>query len=285
MVQEIRVCLATCLSALSLTACQNTSSVAPSPTKINTDILDTTLSKLVTEGSVVGVSALIYSDNQEIYYGDFGDADREADKSWQRDTLATIYSMTKPVAGVTLMSLYEEGLFEMDAPLSDYLPEYGGVKVFSGVRDDGSLMLETPRRPIKVIDIFRHTACFGYGWGDDTVSALMNEAQIMDPSKPLSQFSEELAELPLYCHPGEAWKYSVAVDVQARLAEVITGKPFDQLVQERVLGPLKMTDTSYFVPSEKKSRVAAIYAKGPDGSLTRVPDGFVTLTEPTAIWL
>jgi len=161
MVQEIRVCLATCLSALSLTACQNTSSVAPSPTKINTDILDTTLSKLVTEGSVVGVSALIYSDNQEIYYGDFGDADREADKSWQQ--------------------------------------------VFSGVRDDGSLMLETPRRPIKVIDIFRHTACFGYGWGDDTVSALMNEAQIMDPSKPLSQFSEELAELPLYCHPGEAW--------------------------------------------------------------------------------
>lgn len=272
MLQEIRVCLVTCLSALSLTACQNTNSVAPSPTKINTDILDTTLSKLVTEGSVVGVSALIYSDNQEIYYGDFGDADREADKSWQRDTLATIYSMTKPVAGVILMSLYEEGLFDMDAPLSDYLPEYEEVKVFAGVRDDGLLILETPRRPIKVIDIFRHTACFGYGWGDDPVSALMNEAQIMDPSKPLSQFSEELAELPLYCHPGEAWKYSVAVDVQARLAEVITGKPFDQLVQERVLGPLKMTDTSYFVPSDKKSRVAAIYAKGPDGSLTRVPD-------------
>jgi len=159
--RAIRVGIIICVSALLIAACEGATSIAPSPTKIRADIVDKALSDLVEEASVVGVSALIYSGNQEIYYGAFGQADREADRPWQRDTLVTLYSMTKPITGVTLMSLYEDGLFSLEDPLSKYLPEYADVMVLAGVNPDGSPILETPNRPIKVIDIFRQTACFG----------------------------------------------------------------------------------------------------------------------------
>ena len=137
---------------------------------------------------------------------------------------------------------------------------------------DGTPLLESPHRPIKVIDIFRQTACFGYGSEDLPASTFMNAAQVLDPSKPLSQFSQELAEVPLYCQPGEQWKYGVAADVQARLAEVITGRPYEELVHERVLDPLKMSDTTYFVPPEQKHRLAAVYMRNEEGQLNRHPD-------------
>lgn len=258
-----------------LAACQSQPKVVSPPSEIKADIIDQSLSTLVEEASVVGVSALIYSGDTEIYYSAFGQADREADRPWQRDTLVTLYSMTKPITGVTLMSLYEEGLFSLEDPLSKYLPEYADVMVLAGVNSDGSPILETPNRPIKVIDIFRQTACFGYGWEDLPASKFLNDAQVLDPSKPLSQFSEELAKVPLYCHPGTQWKYGVAVDVQARLAEVVTGRPYEELVYERVLDPLKMDDTSYFVPKNQKPRLAAVYMLNEEGVLNRHPDSEV----------
>ena len=103
----------------------------------------------------------------------------------------------------------------------------------------------------------------------------MNAANVLIPSKPLSQFSEELAKVPLYCHPGEQWKYGVAVDVQARLAEVVTGQPFEVIVHQRVLDPLKMTDTSYFVSPEDKPRLAAVYNTASEGVPRRVPNSEV----------
>jgi len=129
--------------------------------------------------------------------------------------------------------------------------------------------LEAPRRAIKVIDIFRHTACFGYGWEDNPLGQAMRDANLLDPSKPLAQFSRDLAKVPLYCHPGEQWKYGVSVDVQARLAEVVSGQPYEILVQERVLSPLKMLDTGYFVPPSQKPRLAGVYLKDEAGKLTR----------------
>lgn len=261
-----------CVSTLLITACQSGNGSQTIQANFDSDIVDTALTELVGSNSVVGVSALIYSGDDEVYYGGFGQADREADRPWQRDTLVTIYSMTKPITGVTLMSLYEEGLFNLDDPLEKYLPEYADVKVLIGVHTDGTPLLESPHRPIKVIDIFRQTACFGYGSEDLPASTFMNAAQVLDPSKPLSQFSQELAEVPLYCQPGEQWKYGVAADVQARLAEVITGRPYEELVHERVLDPLKMSDTTYFVPPEQKHRLAAVYMRNEEGQLNRHPD-------------
>ena len=269
-----------CLSVLLIGACQpDPESLAPTA-RVDTALLDNTLSDLVDDNAVVGVAALIFLEGEEIYYGSAGMADQEANRAWQRNTLVTIYSMTKPITGVTLMSLYEEGLFDLEDPLAQYLPEYAETKVFSGVDDEGEPILEAPRTPIKVIDIFRQTACFGYGWEDHPSARLMNAAEVLNPSKPLAQFSQELAEIPLFCHPGEQWKYGVAVDVQARLAEVVAGRPFEELIHERVLDPLEMSDTAYLVPAEDKSRLAAVYRSDGEDALSRVPDtevyGFTT---------
>jgi CubicO group peptidase (beta-lactamase class C family) len=265
--------LLSCFAIFALAACQSIGSIPRSSAKIDADIVDAVLFALVEEGSVAGVSALIYSGDQEIYYGNFGQAvqreDEKPGQDWRRDTLVAIYSMTKPVTGVTLMSLYEEGLFDLDAPLSKYLPEYADVQVLAGIDSKGDPVLVAPHRPIQVIDIFRQTACFGYGWEGTPAARLMNEANVLDPSKPLSQFSQELAKVPLFCHPGTQWKYGVSVDVQARLAEVITGRPYEELVQERVLGPLGLSDTGYFVPADQKPRLAAIYIREEDGTLRR----------------
>jgi CubicO group peptidase (beta-lactamase class C family) len=249
-------------------------SASPIPS-IDKTIVDEMLADLVDSGAVAGTSALIYSGGKEVYFGSYGQADREAGHPWKRDTLVTIYSMTKPITGVTLMSLYEDGLFELDDPLSKYLSEYENVKVLEGMNADGSPILVKPNRPIKVIDIFRHTACFGYGWEGTPAAKLMTEANVLDPSKPLSQFSEELAQLPLFCHPGEQWKYGVSMDVQARLAEVLTGRPYAELVQERVLTPLGMTDTAYVVRDEQRPRLSAGYLRGEDGTLSRRSDELV----------
>ena len=268
------------------TACQNTSETVEAPAPVQSQIIDDYLESLVENQSVMGAAGLIYMDGQEVYYGQAGQADREAERDWSRDTLVTIYSMTKPVTGVTLMTLYEEGLFDLEDPLADYLPEFDNVKVLQELDENGDLVLVDPNRPLKVMDILRQTACFGYGWEDHPAARLLNEAAVLDPSKPLAQFSEELADVPLYCHPGTQWKYGVAVDVQARLAEVLAGQPYEDLVTERVLAPLQMTDTSYFVPMSEKSRLAAVYNADGSGTLARVPDetvyGFME-TKPVQI--
>lgn len=272
MIKNIGFGLTLLFCAGAVISCDKIASPSPTQETINSTLVNKALSDLVSEQLVMGASGLIYKDGKEIFYGDAGLADKEKEQKWQRDTLASIYSMTKPITGVTLMSLYEEGLFDLEDPLDKYLPEYANVKVFTGIASDGNPILEAPTRPIKVIDIFRHTACFGYGWGSGPVSTLFNAADVMNPQKPLAQFSQELADIPLYCQPGTQWKYSVSVDVQARLAEVITGRAFEDLVKERVLEPLKMSNTGYFVPEDQKSRLAAVYLRDEAGTLKRSPD-------------
>lgn len=241
----------------------------------NAHLIEQFLQKLVEDNRVVGVSALVYQGEKEIYFGAFGYADKENNSKFTRDTLVNIYSMTKPVTGAALLSLYEDGLIDFEAPLSQYLPEFSHVQVFDSLDKDGNPVLVEPSNPIRVIDIFRHTACFGYGWEGTYPAQQMNAIQPLDPSKPLEQFSKELATLPLYCQPGQQWKYGVSVDVQARLAEVVAKTPYLDIVSERILRPLKMNNTSYFVEAENKHKLAAVYTKNDNSELSRIPNGNV----------
>ena len=258
------------MAMVGFAACQPS---APAKVRFKTSLVDTALSSMVVEEHAIGVSALVFKDGQEVYFGAYGMADREAGRPMSRDAMANIYSMTKPITGVTLMTLYEEGLFELDDPLSKYLPEFENVKVHVGVSDDGTPILEAPVRPVTVLDIMRHTAGFSYGWGEHPVDVELRSASPMDPSKPLSQFSQEIAALPLKYQPGTQWEYSVAVDVQARLAEVLSGQSYEALVQARVLGPLGMGDTAYFV--EDKRHVTPVYMLNGKDGFDREPDDLV----------
>ncbi len=233
--------------------------------------IDAVLRGIVEEGRAVGVSALVHERGREAYFGAFGMADREAGRPMARDTLAQVYSMTKPVTGVVLMSLYEEGLFELDEPLATYLPEYAAMRVHAGEDADGAPILVAPERPILVRDILRHTAGFAAAFEDTAVAKRYRDADVDSRDISLAEMSQRLAAVPLAYQPGTRWLYGISVDVQARLAEVLAGKPFAQLVRERVLQPLRMDDTGFHVPEDRRGRMAAMYEYA-DGRFTRLPD-------------
>lgn len=240
--------------------------------KVKTRI-DSALKAMVDSEKIVGVSGLIVEKGQEVYFNSFGSADREASKPFDRKTIVRIYSMTKPVTGTALMQLYEKGMFQLDDPLSKYLPEYAGTKVFAGVDKKGKPILVEPKRPISVRDITRHTAGFAGGADTTILGKMVREANVLDKNNTLKQMSEKLAKLPLAFHPGEQWAYGISVDVQAALVEKLSGVPFDQYVKANILDPLKMNETRY-VPVDK-NRLSAVYARGEDGKLNRVPDSLI----------
>ena len=236
------------------------------------DRIDATLKNFVDSGKIAGVSALVYEKNKEAYFNAFGFADREANVAMDRNTLVRIYSMTKPVTGVALMTLFEKGAFQLDDSLSKYAPEFSNMKVYTGVDSAGALMLTPATRPITIRDITRHTAGFGSNPQLPGVKELFEESSPMAKENTLSQMAEKLGKLPLMFHPGEQWAYGPSVDVQAFLVERISGKPFDQYLQETIFDPLKMTNTKYTMQGDDNKRLAAMYTRSDAGELTRIPD-------------
>lgn len=237
---------------------------AVQPVKIDKTRIDAALKTMVASGRAVGVSALVWQDGQERYFGTAGMADREAGKPMGRDTLVQIFSMTKPVTGVALMQLWEQGKFGLDDPLSRYLPEYADMKVI-----DGQGGVRPAARPIVIRDILRHTAGFSYGMRDTPADAAFKSADVLGLDHDLAEFSRRLAATPLMYDPGERWSYSAAVDVQARLVEVLSGQAFEPYVKAHILDPLGMKDTAWTQPEAAFARLAATYNKGSDGKLAR----------------
>jgi CubicO group peptidase (beta-lactamase class C family) len=234
--------------------------------------IDSTLRSFVQSGKVAGVSALIFQKNKEVYFHAFGYADREAKVPMDRNTIVRIYSMTKPVTGVALMRLYEKGAFQLDDPLAKYAPEFADLKVYKGVDAAGKLILEPAKRPVTIRDITRHTAGFATGTDLPGLAELVRQTDPLNPNNTLGEMAKKLASLPLLFHPGEQWSYGPSVDVQAYLVERLSGKPFDQYLQENIFGPLGMTRTRYVVPQRELKHFAAFYRRSPEGILTRTPD-------------
>jgi CubicO group peptidase (beta-lactamase class C family) len=231
--------------------------------------IDATLKSLVDSGRVAGVSALIFEKDEEVYFNAFGSADREAGIPMDRNTIVRIYSMTKPITGTALMQLYEKGTFQLDDPVSKYAPEFADMQVGTGVDASGKVMLEPVNRPISIRDLTRHTSGFASAQ-HPYLGQMVMEKDAMNWENTLPQMAEKLGSAPLAFHPGEQWAYGVSVDVQAFLVERISGIPFDQYMKDNILDPLAMKTTGY-VPGEMK-KLSAMYRKGDDGQLTRIPD-------------
>jgi CubicO group peptidase (beta-lactamase class C family) len=240
--------------------------------RINKGRIDKALAQMVGSGRAAGASALIFKNGREVYFGIAGHADREAGIPVRRDTLFQIFSMTKPVTGVALIQLWEAKRFGLDDPLAAHLPEYAETRVFAGMDEQGKPILKIPTRPILVRDILRHTAGFAYGPGDTYPQQRFEAARPLDPQHDLAEFSRRLATVPLLFEPGSEWRYSAAVDVQARLVEKLTGMVFEDYVRRYVLDPLGMKETGWTQPQERLPRLAAAYRKGAGGTLERKPD-------------
>jgi CubicO group peptidase (beta-lactamase class C family) len=176
------------------------------------------------------------------------------------DTIFRFYSMTKPITVVAVLQLYEEGKFLLTDPVARYLPEFADMQVYV----DANTM-RPASAPITIEDLLTHTA--GLSYNDDTVDGvpkLYAEADLWTVAT-LDEFTKRVASLPLVFDPGTHWHYSVATDVLGRLVEVASEQPFEEYLQQRVLGPLKMSDTAFFVPDSKIDRFTPLYRRDGEG--------------------
>ena len=226
-----------------------------------------------------GSSVLLAHQGREVYYHDCGLRDTQTGAPWQRDTVARIYSMTKPVTSVALMMLAEKGLFHLDAPLSDFIPAFADMHCL--VEGASSIDQTEPCATPTLHQLLTHTSGFSYGFNPGVLGAEMaaQHIEFRGTKLTLAQMTEKLAALPLAFAPGSRWEYSVAIDVLGRVIEVITGKTLEQVFIEEIFDPLGMNETRFVVPTAAKDRFAACYTpqSGDGFSVGKVNTGADTL--------
>ncbi len=215
----------------------------------------------VATGKIPGAILLIQQHGKPVYSENFGVRDIATELSMSADTIFRLYSISKPITSVAAMMLVEDGKLALADPVSKYIPAFADLKVGMEAKDDSGkpvLKLEPPARPITIEDLLRHTSGLTYGfYGDDIVHRLYAEADLFNADLGNAEFVERIARLPLAEQPGTKWDYGHSTDVLGRVIEVVLGKSLYQFEKERLLDPLVMTETAFFVAdSSKRLRVA-----------------------------
>ncbi|MGE0668769.1 MAG: serine hydrolase domain-containing protein [Sphingomonadales bacterium] len=225
--------------------------------------------KYVAPGHIPGSLIQVWRRGELAYNGMLGSMDLEREKPMREDAIFRIYSMTKPVTSVALMMLVEQGLIGLDDEVAAHIPSWKNLAVFAG-GVPGAFITTAPKRPMKVIDLFTHTAGLTYGFLARTnVDAAYRKRKIADMpnQKDLEGFVEDLSELPLECSPGESWNYSVSIDVMGYLVQKLSGERFGDYLRKQVFEPLGMNDTAFFIPADKVERFASCYVARPEGGI------------------
>jgi len=243
--------------------------------------------RYVEDRKLPGFLAVVTRGGKVAYVVKRGFRDVENGAPVEADTRFRIYSMTKPVTSVAAMMCYEEGLIALDDPLTKFLPEFGETRVFAGGSSFRPVTVPT-LEPIKIWHLMTHTAGLTYGWMfNHPVDAMYRSAGFewgTPRDTDLAGCCERWARLPLRCQPGTEWNYSVATDVLGRVVEIVSGQSLDRFFAERVLGPLAMKETSFFVEGEAAEKLAVLYT--PDlttGKATRAERmGEAVLSRPAA---
>jgi CubicO group peptidase (beta-lactamase class C family) len=233
----------------------------------------------IAPGKIVGCQVSVARHGHMAYSRSFGLMDRERAKPTRDDTIYRIYSMTKPITSVALMTLYEQGYFQLNDPVHRVVPSWRNHRVWlSGSGEE--MKTEATARPVSFRDVLSHMAGFTYGGmlpgvGEQhPVDRLYKALKIraMDAEDTMEGFMEKLSQVPLLYQPGTRWMYSVATDVCGALVELISGKPFAQYLQETIFDPLGMKDTGFQVPADKQDRFAANYQRNAKKELELIDD-------------
>ena len=213
----------------------------------------------VATGKIPGAVVLIQQHGRPVYFEKFGVRDVESRRPMTADTIFRLYSMSKPITSVAAMMLVEDGKLGLDDPLSKYIPAFADVQVGVDKHDaDGKLALEALQRPITIEDLLRHTSGLTYGfYGDSAVRKLYANADLFRGDFDNAEFAARLARLPLAEQPETLWDYGHSTDVLGRVIEVISGKSLFEFEKERLLGPLGMTETAFYVADEAKRPLIA----------------------------
>lgn len=210
----------------------------------------------VEEDRIPGAVVLVARDGKIAYLKSFGIRDELTDAPMRTDSIFRIYSMTKPVITVAVLMLAEEGKISLNDPISKYIPELKDLKV--GVEEpNGEFKLVPCKRQITILDLLKHTSGLTYGiFFASKVKAMYKEASIHSREQTSEELVKKLGKLPLAYQPGTRWEYSRSTDVLGRLIEVVSGKPLDVFLEERIFKPLKMVDTGFYVKPDKMNRLA-----------------------------
>lgn len=234
--------------------------------------LEARMASYVDGGTVKGIATRLIQDGEII--SDFRHGiRRQADGApVEDDTIWRIYSMSKPVTGVGLMILWEEGKFQLDDPITKYFPEFEGLQVFKGLDEAGNPILAPVSRPPTVQELMSHTAGFGYGLAPGNyVDDRFRELEVFQ-SPDMDEMIRRVATIPLKHEPGVTWDYSISVDIQGALIERLSGQTLGEFLEARVFQPLGMTDTAFFVPDEKYDRFSDVWGPNPEtGELVPLP--------------
>ena len=230
---------------------------------------------VVDQGKYAGVVTLVARHGKVVYFDAVGKQDKETGKPMAKDSIFRIYSMTKPITGVAMMILFEQGKWQLNDPVAKFIPEFKDLQVYSGAAPDGKAILEPQTHPMTMRELMSHTAGFTYGFFSDTpVDRLQREASVLDNDITLEEMIRRLAKLPLNSQPGAQWQYSVAVDIQGYIVEKLSGMRFDEFLAQHIFRPLKMVDTGFHVPADKLGRLAQVYNIDKEGKLIVESGGF-----------
>jgi CubicO group peptidase (beta-lactamase class C family) len=233
------------------------------------------LTQYVETGKIAGALTLIARGGQVAYCEPLGHLEIERRRPMTRDAVFRIYSMTKPIASVGLMMLYEQGKLQLDDPVHRFIPSWKNLQTFvSG--NHPNFATAPVARPMTVRDLLSHTSGLTYGFMERTnVDAAYRKLGVAERARPgytLRNMVDTLAHLPLEFSPGTRWNYSVSTDVVGHLIEVISGQPLDAYLRDHVLGPLAMRDTAFVIDEDHIPRFAANYQRQADGSLKLIDD-------------
>ncbi len=239
------------------------------------DAIAADLQARVDANKLSGAVVMIAKDGEIQMSQAFGNQTVEDSVPMTTDSIFRIFSMTKPVAGTALMILHDEGKFQMSDPVEKYIPEFANMQVFTAENADGSVATEAAAHPMTIQELVSHTGGLMYvpPLSSGPVPNAYLKAGILSRDVALADQIPKLGEIPLGYQPGTQWVYSISVDVQGYLVEVLSGQPFDEFLQQRIFGPLGMVDTSFYVEAAKASRLAGQYRPGTDGTLQRSDNG------------
>jgi CubicO group peptidase (beta-lactamase class C family) len=229
--------------------------------------LDAAMQGVVDQRKLAGIVIVLARHGKVVHFRAFGKKDLASGAPMEKDTIFRIFSMSKPITSTAMMILYEEGKWNPEDPISNYIPEFAHLKVFKGVDNNGKMILEDPVHPPTMRELMTHTAGFTYGFApDDLVDKMYRDQHVLE-SASLQEMIDKLAKIPLLYQPGTRWVYSVSVDIQGYIVQKLSGMPLADFMRERIFEPLGMKDTGFYVPKEKWNRLATLYTGNKAGEL------------------
>jgi CubicO group peptidase (beta-lactamase class C family) len=232
--------------------------------------LNSGMKELVDQGRLAGSVTMVARHGKVVEFDAVGKRDVASNAPMQKDSIFRIYSMSKPITGVAMMMLFEEGKWQLNDPVAKYIPEFAKLKVY-GTDANNNVVMKDPVHPVTMRELMSHSGGFTYGFFSNTaVDKLQIEADLLNPNNTLDEFIKRVAKLPLNAQPGTEWHYSISVDIQGYIVQKLSGMPFEEFLEKRIFKPLSMVDTGFYVPKEKLNRFAEFYTYDKDGKLQAV---------------